>query len=791
MKVLLSWLHEFLPITPLASEVAEALQSIGIGVERVQFLGKGFEKVFVAKIMEVEKHPNADRLSLCRVTDGSKTQEIVCGASNFKVGDHVALAQVGAKLPCGVEIKRSKIRGMTSDGMLCSQSELGLSDESEGILILPQDSRLGTSVGEYLGRNDWVLELELTPNRGDCLSVIGVAREVAVALNIQAKVPSSVENGPREGIPQAVMIDTQGCLRYVLRQVESVTVKESPTWMRCRLEACGFRSINNIVDITNYVMLERGQPLHAFDKDKIVGHLDIRRARQGEKIIGLDNQERILNSDDLIIADQQGPAAIAGVMGGARTAVSFQTKTILLESAHFDPKSVRLTSRRLGLHTDSSHRFERFVDPSSTWTSSTRAIELLTELAQGGPTSGIDLGSHNFDREKIKLRKVTISRILGEDISQAGEYLGRLGLVVEKTEEGWIVEIPNRRSDLMREIDLLEEVARIHGYDRFHSSLPPMSQEPELGDSSDKLDRIRHILSGMGLSEVRTYSFASKEENEEFAVSHLGRPLRLLNPLISGQEHMRQSMIPALLATWKYNKARQAQGISIFEIGRVYGVSQEELANPVKEENRLTVLFAGNIRTKKWFEVLRCADFFDGKGLVEGLTEKLGLKGLEFTIEELPNYFHPGKSAKILCQGKLMGYIGMLHPRLERIIEVGEAVIVDLHLDPYFSSMLSVKRFVPISSFPQIQRDLAFVVKREISSEKIHLEIEKLKDPLLKKIELFDLYEGKGIPDKHRSLAYTLLFGSDDRTLTDEEVELSVKKLVEHLEKTLNAKLRS
>lgn len=791
MKVCLSWLHEFLPVTPTAKETADALISVGVEVADVRYLAEGFDKIVLAKIEEAKKHPDADRLTLCRVTDGAGTHDIVCGASNFKVGDCVALAHVGAKLPNGLTIKASKIRGVASAGMLCSESELKMSEESEGIMVFPSDAPIGKPLADHLGRNDWLLTLELTPNRGDCLSVTGVAREVAAALKVSPKVPNGFAQGPSDAKVQAVVNDSKGSPRYVLRLLEDVTVGESPAWMKQRLEACGIRSINNLVDVTNYVLLERGQPLHAFDQIKVVGGIEVRRAKKGEKILCLDEIERTLDATDLVIADEKGPVAIAGVMGGLRTAVSDQTNAILLESAHFDPKSVRLTAKRLALHTEASHRFERWVDPQSVWDASDRAVELYAEVAGARAVAAADLFPQKITPTKLRVRDQEITRILGVELKNAGEYLSRIGLPVEKGEQGWVVEIPTRRSDLTREIDLVEEVARIYGYDQIPSSLTPIHAAPAPNQNYESLDAIRDFCRGGGFHEVSTYSFASEGELADFAAPSLGEEVLLKNPLVAEMTRMRQSLIPALLRIWKTNQFRQQKGIRLFEVGRVYGKGDEQNKTPLKEERHLAVLFGGESVSGNWNQKPRSATFYDAKGFLDSLGNTLGIGGMSLATQEMPSYFHPGQSATIVWRNRPIGTVGKIHPKMARLFEVKDVILLELQVEPLLSSMLKTATFKPFSPFPSVSRDLALVVPTSVAWGEIEKTVTKGKDPILRDLELFDIYEGKGIPEGSRSLAFSLTFGANDRTLTDKEVDASIAKIVKKLETAHQAKLRA
>ncbi len=793
MKVLLSWLWDFLPQKWSADEVAEALLSAGIEVDRVSYLGDGFDHVVMAKIVSFTRHPQADRLSLCEVTDGTEKYEVVCGATNFKAGDHVLLAKVGAKLPNGTQIKRSKIRGVTSEGMLCSGAELGISPDSDGILTFSSDIPLGASGAKVLGREDWLLELELTPNRGDCLSVVGVAREVAAAFGVGAKVPTMNEVGPNYGKStlKVQVEDQKGAPRYVLRQIDSLKTGSSPLWMTQRLENGGVRPLNNLVDITNYVLLERGQPLHAFDADKIDGLVTVRRANQGEKIKCLDEETRALKPTDLVIADETGPIAIAGVMGGERTAVDEKTEKILLESAHFDPKSIRVASRRLGLSTDSSYRFERWVDPSAVWSSANRAVELFAELAGGRELEGLDVRSQEFAPRPIRLRSQAVKRILGEEIPGAGEYLSRLGFQVEKADDGWAVEVPVRRWDLTREIDLIEEVARVHGYSKFPTSLPPIEKAPVLDDPYAQIHGLKDLCRTAGLREVQSYSFSDRAGIDQFPVEDLGEPISMVNPLVADERWMRRSLLPGLIRAWKFNLARQLKGVGLFEIGRGYGKIKGNGTPQALERSYLGAIWGGEAESAEWYQTNRDADFFDAKGFVELLAKNLGVGPVIYSQDGASSVLHPGQSATILWRKRKIGEIGLLHPGLARKLEVKNLVVVNICLEPWLATLGETGSFREPSAYPVMERDLAFIVSKEVKAEQISQETRKLKDPLLTDVHLFDIYEGKGMGKNERSLAYTFTFGSRERTLTDKEVDASVKKIVAQMKTSLDARLRS
>ncbi len=615
MKVLLSWLQEFFSETLTAQQVADALYRVGIEVESIDEMGKGLDKVVVAKIESTQQHPNADKLTLCKVFNGTEILDIVCGAKNFKVGDHVALAQIGAVLPGDFKIEKSKIRGEVSFGMLCSTDELGFETHGDGIIILPQDSVPGTPLKTALKLDDAVLHLSLTPNRGDCFSILGVAIEVGAALNLKIKPPVK-SLSMFQSIPMQVeIVDAEGCLKYSLQRIEGVSVGPSASLISTRLEKSGIRAVNNIVDLTNYMMLERGQPMHAFDADKVKGKIQIRRANDGEKIECLDEQTLTLNIKDLIIADEQGPIAIAGVMGGLRSAITSATKNIFLESAWFEPRTVRTTSRRLNLVSESSKRFERDIDPSTVTAVGMVTAEMIEEHTKGKVIGGVNFDHNKPDLTKIRLTQLNIQKILGIDVPNAGDYLSRLGFSLVKAGEGWSVEVPLRRPEIQREIDLIEEIARIHGYDNIPSKLPSLQIEPRVDSAFAAVEQLRQKVIAMGLSEARTYSFTSQDWAETFTDS-TAPLIEVLNPLTPETSIMRNSLLPGLLECWKTNNSRQIPSLRLFEIGKTFA----EGANGAKESLKLAIVWGGVAQEKTWYDNrTREFDYYDAKGFLETL----------------------------------------------------------------------------------------------------------------------------------------------------------------------------
>lgn len=790
MKVLLSWLNEFLPHALTGAEAEESLVSNGIEVAAVRSLAAGLENVVVAKVLEYAPHPDADRLRLCKVTDGVDTLDIVCGAKNFEAGSVVALAKVGAKLPNGLEIKKSKIRGVASFGMLCSEEELGFKDAAEGILILPPDAPVGRPLADYLGRNDSVVEVELTPNRGDCLSVVGLAQEIAAHRGVGAKVPSVGAKGAMRGDLRLSVEDAQGCPRYSLQLFDGVTVVESAVGPLGRLAGVGLRNINSVVDITNYVMWERGQPLHAFDADKVAGGIAVRRARAGEKLLCLDGETRALDAADLVIADDNGPIAIAGVIGGADSGVSAGTRRILLESAHFEPSSVRKTAKRHGLHTDSSHRFERFVDPTGAWSASLRARELLEEFCGARQLGEADVVSDPAVPVKIRLRRASVLRHLGQEVKGEGEYLSRLGFTVERREDDYFVEVPVRRPDVTREIDLIEEIARLHGYGNFPSKLPPAVGMPPALDGFARARALKEFLAATGYLETRGYSFAAAATNAAFARAG-EHPVRVLNGLTADMQEMRVSLVPQLLDAWKRNRERQAGEARLFELAKTYAaVPTPAAARPAAETLSLGLLVAGSA-TARWQSPARALDFFDLKAVLEALSDEFNLRLAIAPAAQAPAWLHPGIAAEVRFRGKSLGFAGALHPTLAASLDVGSAFVAELDAGAFLDAIGTRAKYKAYSVFPYSEKDLAFIVDDAVASARIVEEAQALKIPHLASIELFDVYRGKGVPAGKKSLAYAVRFMSREKTLTDAEIGEALTKIVETAKAKLGAQLRS
>jgi phenylalanyl-tRNA synthetase beta chain len=788
MKILLSWLQEFFSETLTAQQVADALYRVGIEVESIDEMGKGLDKVVVARIEEAKQHPNADKLTLCKVFNGVETLDVVCGAKNFKVGDHVALAQIGAVLPGDFKIEKSKIRGEVSFGMLCSTDELGLPSITDGIIILPSDTVPGTPLKTALKLDDAVLYLSLTPNRGDCFSIHGVAIEVAAAINLKI-IPPSKSIAMFQNIPMVVEIqDDEGCSQYSLQRIEGVSVGPSTDLISQRLEKSGVRPVNNIVDLTNYMMLERGQPMHAFDSDKVVGKIQVRSAVEGETIECLDETTRTLKVGDLIIADEQGPIAIAGVMGGMRTSITTSTKNILLESALFHPRRVRTTSRRLNLISESSKRFERDVDPANILAVGMVTAQMIEDHAKGKIIGGVNFDSHKVVPNKVHLTSHNIEKILGIEVPNAGEYLSRLGFSLEKAGEGWMVEVPLRRPEIQREIDLIEEIARIHGYDNIPSRLPSLQIEPRVDSTFAAVEQLRQKVISMGFQEARTYSFTSQEWAEVFTDS-TAPLIPVTNPLTPETSVMRNSLLPGLLEVWKTNQSRQNLGVRLFEIGKTFAEGQQA----AKETLKLTVVWAGVAQEKTWYDNRnREFNYYDAKGFLETIFGEYRVPSYSFSTERLPGFLNPSQSVRVLMAKKPVGVMGMIHPSVCRTMKIETPIcVLELELDLLLEMGNRKPKFTPFSSFPKVERDLAMVLKKTVQYKDIVSEINGLKLSLLTQTYIFDRFEGKDIPKDSASLAFRFVFQAMDRTLTEQDIESAMNSIQNHLKAKFEASSRS
>lgn len=790
MKVSLGWLKELIDIKEDANTLAEMLTRGGIEVGSVEHLDAGFEKVVVGEISQMEKHPNADRLWVCQVNTGQEMLNIVTGAQNLQVGDKIPVALIGSTLPNGVHIKSSKLRGIASQGMLCSTEELMLDDSAGlerskgGIMILGPETSVGEQVAKVLGRQDSILDLELYPNRPDCLAMVNVAREVSSLTGQKVNLPkwAAEEEAVRSltaleslGVNleqknvQVVIDEPELCFRYAGLMVDDVQIAPSPEWMQRRLQAAGVRPINNIVDITNYCMLEMGQPLHAFDRDQITGAIHVRRAYPGERLVTLDNVERKLDPEMLLIADDERALALAGVMGGLESEVTTETERLLIESAHFAPVSIRRTSRRLGLRSEASNRFEKGINTHAIVATLGRVSELLIELKAGRPVGIIDNTVKLPVLPQIRLSVSRAGAVLGYQATEEDIHfvLKRLGFNYRVEGQEFIVDIPSYRSDLQIEEDLIEEVARIIGYDKIPTTLPAGAQtQGRRTDEQEFRRRLRHLLVGLGMDEVLTYSFASSEADEKWGDKD--KAISLLNPLREELRGMRTSLLPGLLEVVGRNVSRRNTDLNIFEIGNVYLSSERPLLSLPQEMMRIAGVAIGKTG-RHWLTPQINYDFYYLKGILEEISKEFTLKLTFKALEESP-LLHPGRSATVYLGQVQLGIIGEVHPGMEKELGLERVVVFEIDLAPLLENWLKVTGIKPIPRFPAVQRDLAIVASKETTAESVMRSIRKLGGELLQQVDIFDVYTGKSIPEDKKSLAFTLRYQSLERTLKDEEV---------------------
>jgi len=808
MKVTLNWLKQYVDFNWSPEELTERLTMLGLEVEGVQKISGAFDGIVVAQVVTREKHPNADKLSLCRVNDGAGERQIVCGAQNFKAGDKVPLILPGASLPPKpgekepFTIKVGKIRGVESHGMLCSPQELGLPDAVDGLLILREDAKVGQPFSEYLGRSggDVVFDLEVTPNRPDFNSVIGIAREIAALTGNELKLPViqflNTESEPIGGLVSVRNEEPELCPRYTARIVRQVKVGPSPDWLRSTLEKVGLRSINNVVDITNYVMLESGQPLHAFDYHLLKGDgsnpptIVIRRAAEGEKFITLDGKERTLTRETLLIADETRAVALAGVMGGKNSEINDRTVDVLIESAYFKPQNIRATSKKLELRTDSSYRFERGGDVGICDWASRRTAQLICDLA-GGQVLGHALDDFPAPPapRQIHLHFSKTKDLLGIAIPHAEQvsFLASLGLtIVEQTPGLCTFKIPTWRVDLKREVDLIEEIGRLYGVEKIPSTPPRGALGANAFDAVyDQISEVRRILTGLGLNETQGQTLVANAECRVPKDSIVA----LANPLSSDMDVLRPSLLPGLLTILRYNLSRKNDDVALFEIGRVF----TNVNGQVKEERRVAMAITGRRALPFWSGAEREAKFdgSDLKGFAEDLLEQFGLRGIVFGKRaESTDLFL--ESAAVTLGGKLpLGELGQLLPALARKYDLRDAVfLAEFNLDLLIARRNAAKSFKALPQFPSSRRDVAMLVPEATTHEAVLQAVKQAKAANLEAVELFDVFRGQGVPEGRKSLAYAFTYRSADKTLTDGEVNGAHEKVLSQLQLQLSAVMR-
>lgn len=800
MRVPLRWLAEFVDV-PAADAIAAALTQGGLEVESILRLGPDLSGVRVGHVLARAQHPNADRLSLCRVDIGSgEPVEIVCGAPNVAAGQKVAVVSPGSKLPDGKKLEKAKIRGVVSHGMICSAKELGIAEASDGILVLDASAKVGAPLGDVLATGDSVFEIALTPNRGDCASMLGIAREVRAHFGGALRLPPVLPD--EEGEPAASTVrvqieDPDGCPRYCARLVRGVAVGPSPAWLAARLEAAGMRAINVVVDVTNLVLLEFGQPLHAFDAATLRGDgVHVRRARADEKIATLDGATRALQSEDLVIADAERAIAIAGVMGGAETEVGARTTDVLLESAHFEAVRVRRTARRLGLSSEASYRFEREIDRDGLRRAIDRAARLLAELAGGSVAPGVveATGRAPSAVAEIALDPERVNRLLGTHFDRAtiAALLARVDVADVDAGSGPLrCRVPSWRNDLRRDVDLIEEVARIHGYDHLPTTLPVALLGPvSVSRGRSVVEGARNALCAAGFVECMTLPFASAADLDRIGLPEddaRRRVVHLQNPLTDEESNLRSTLVPSLLAVARTNRSRQVERVRAFEVGRVFAaVASDELPGETLHVAGVVLRGEGGL----WAAPTPPPLFFDAKGAVERLFEDLGLAA-SFSAGANEPFLHPGASAAIALGGRRVGVVGELHPETAARFEIdASCAIFALDLDAIAATPPVPVKVREVSRQPSVRRDLAVLLSRDEPARGVLDAIRGTAGPHLVAAEIFDRYEGTGVPEGRVSVAFRLVFQRPDRTLLDAEVARATERVVRMLADRFGGELR-
>lgn len=801
MKITLNWLRELVDVVLSPDELADTLVMAGLEVESVEARAPTWGQVEIAAIESVTPHPNADRLRLCQVRRASGIVAVVCGASNMQAGDKVALAVPGTQLPDGKRIEQATIRGLESHGMLCSARELALAeDDGGGIMILPVDAPVGTSLVQYLGADDTILELSVTPNRGDCLSVLGVAREVAALTGATLRNPPVKVTEGASSTRRLASVDVQApdlCPAYAARVVRGVRIGPSPLWMQTRLAMVGIRPISNVVDATNYVMIERGQPLHAFDLTRLRGTcVTARRAGSRQRYETLDGVVREILPDDLVIADAEGPVALAGIMGGADSEIRADTADVLLESAFFTPETVRRTARRLGIISESSYRFERGVDPGGTRAALDRVAQLVVANAGGELARGVleQRVAGRRTRSAIRLRPARVNFLLGTNL-KVGEMerpLRALGATVTGSgPQARKVVPPSHRFDLQTEIDLVEEIARLTGYDAMPATLPAIvAAGPGLGPTHDVEQRLRERLRGAGFDEMVTLAMAGSDDNRVFPglPELIGSAVALANPISAEGSELRRSLLPGLLRALGENRRQGASQLAGYGIGRVFARDSDRY----RELATLGMVLWGDWPSPAVGVASRPCDFADLKGALESVFAELHVDSVRWeAVGTEAAYLHPGKAARIEVGGVLCGYLGALHPNViaARQLE-GEPWVAELDLMRVVQYCPRRVIFRPLPRFPAVSRDIAVVVDEEFPAQRFLDAVKEASQPLVEEARVFDQYTGSPIPAGKKSLAYTISYRAPNRTLTDDEVNVMHDQLVAQLVRQLPMEVR-
>ena len=815
MLASLEWLKQYVDINIPVDVLVDKITRAGLEVETVTNLGEGLEGVLTGKVTKIERHPDSDHLWVCQMDYGQGIVQILTGAQNVKQNDIVPVAVVGSTLPPssrnpeGMKLAAVKMRGLDSFGMLCSADELGidnkllLPEQRNGIFILPADTPIGVDVKEVLGLNDVVIDIDLTANRADCFSIIGLAREIAALTGCPLKMPAmdvaEAAGGNAQEMATIKIEAPELCPRFTVRVLKNIKITESPEWMQKRLRACGMRPISNVVDVTNYVMLELGQPMHAYDYDKVAGHtLVVRRGGEGEKLMTLDEQERTLDPSMIVIGDAERAVGLGGVMGGFDTEVTGETVNVMLEAASFHGPSIRRTSRSLGLRSEASGRFERGVDTIKTQNALNRAAYLLEQMGACETVAGIvEAYPEEIKPAVIKVTPEVISGRIGITISKEEmvKTLTALEFGVEEEGDALVITAPSWRNDVTCNADISEEIARIHGLDHIESHMPVLGMaQGRQFVVEDVKDSIQDYMVAVGMNEVMTYSFINQSAFDKLQLAaddSRRNAIELLNPITDEFRVMRTTMAPSVLNAAAYNLARQHNKVAIFEVGRVYLPKELPLKEQATEKSMLCAVISGKCNDLNWCTCRDNVDFYDMKGVVEGLMAKLMLNDYKLVHYAVP-YLHPGKSCAVEVDGKIIGWFGELHPLAQEAFGLPqEAYILEMEVEPLVAAAIAVPKYKHLAKYPSMSRDIAVVVPLEVTNAELEAVIREHAGELLIGVKVFDIYTGKQVAEGCKSMAFNLTYQAADRTLTDAEVDASMKTVIAKVAEEYKAELRA
>ena len=805
MKVSYQWLQEYLDLDVAPQDLAEKIARTSVDINDVYSLSDGLKKIVVGEVVKCENHPDSDHLHVCQVDVGEEEPiQIVCGAPNVQEGKKVIVALHGARIADNQKIKRGKIRGVESNGMLCALQEIGFSDKiapkdyEDGIYFLPDDAKNGDPVFKYLGMDDTIIDTDVTPNRGDMLSIYGNVNDIAAFYGLKShfKEVAIKEEGAEKTADflQAEIADTKIAPTYKLRVIKGVKIAESPLWLQIRLWNSGIRPVNNVVDVTNYILLKYGQPLHSYDYDQLSGNnFGVRHANEGEKFVTLDGDEQTLKANDIVVTDDDQPVALAGTMGGEGTAVSDDTTTVALEAAIFDPVMVRKQARRLDLHSESSMRFERGINPATVETALNEAAEMIKELAGGTITAGIVTGSEAPAVDTpIKLSLAKINHVLGTSLTmeQVTDIFDRLAFAYTVDDDDQLTVIaPARRWDISLAADLYEEIARIYGYDNLPSTLPTMTRNRGGLTPRQRFIRAsRHDLEGMGLTQAISYSLTTVEKAKQFQIKPLAEPMKLDFPMSSDHVATRMNIVSGLLNDIAYNVARNVDNVALYEEGRIFLPMGDE--RPVEQEH-LAAAVTGQMVANSWNKKDQPADFFQLKGIVERYLKNMGIAGkITYVPTSDRQEMHPGRTADIMVDDQLVGFIGQVHPQTAKEYKIPETYVFELNLELLLAAPKIENEYTPISKYPSITRDIALLVDDDVENATIVEAIKQKGGAYLKDIHLFDVYAGSHLPAGKKSLAYTLTYQDDKGTLTEDQVNTAFDKVTAYLQDKVDAEIR-